>query len=251
MTRKLTELESWFLANDEIGEEFRGQFPPREVGHNISATYGEAFTLNRQNAILQFLHGDSEVINFTARLFAETMDVDLLKPYKMLTSWARKDPDLLRPPVLLFWIGNATVAMTCVIESLGGIVYHDFRPDGSPRDITFEIALRQYVEYALEAEESDTRYHRAKQHDYYEWLTQREYGDPMLGVPIRQDHPTKPLLSIGDIVTLPSRSRMRKRTAKTQSIPLRTAYGKKDTPQRNLRVEVFDRLNRSYVSHIL
>lgn len=251
MTRKMTELESWFLANDEKGEEFQGQFPPKNVTHNVGATYGEAFTLNRQNAILQFLHGDSDTITFAARLFAETAIVDLLKPYQMLVSWARRDPDLLRPPVLLFYIGNATVAMTCVIESLGGIVYHDFRDDGSPRDITFQITLRQYVPYSLESTESDTRYHLAKTHDYYEWLAQREYGDPMLGVTIRQNHPTKPILSVGDMVVLPSRSTMRKTTASAKSIVLRTAYGRKDTPQRDLRIEVFDRLNRSFVSHIL
>jgi hypothetical protein len=238
--------------NNDTTDEIQGQFPVLGVTQEVGSTYGESFALNRKTPILQFLHGNSERISFEGRLYAETAVDDLYKHIKLLLSWAERDEDLKRPPVLGFWVGNASLSLNCILESVSNIVYHSFRDDGSPRDITFTLNLREYVPYSLEIESGgETRYHRAKLHDYYEWLTQREYRDPMLGVYIRGQHPTKPSLAVGDVVKLPSIDSLRTVKVQPSSISLKTSFGRKDTVQRTLRILVQDRLNVSYVSHVL
>jgi hypothetical protein len=105
------------------------------------------------------------------------------------------------------------------------------------------------VPYSLEEMESETRWHRARLHDYYEWLAQREYGDPMKGVIIRNDQPTKLVLQPGEIVKLPSPGNLLGRVAAPASIALEGAFDREESPQRTLRISMFDRRNRSYVSH--
>ena len=243
----------WYLYNLDTDDKIEGQFPPEDTVQELSAAYAEESPLNRQHPIKQFLHGNSERVSFRGRLFAYTMDQSLVRPLRMLQSWTKRDKDLFRPPILHFWVGDSTLKIEqCVLEAISNIVYHDFRKDGSPRDISFTINLSEFVPFELIVEEGgDTRYHRARDRDYYEWLAQREYGDPMLGAAIRNDHPTQPLLEAGDVVKLPSASNMRKIVVKTQSLALRTAYGRKSTPQRDLRVAAFDRLNRVHYSHVV
>lgn len=248
----LSDLESWFLGNVDTGEQYQGQFPAEEVAHEVGATYGDVHSLNRQSAITQFLHGNIETLSLPTRLYAETAIDNLWDSLKMLLSWVKRDESLQRPPVLLFWIGDATVSMTCLLESVSGITYHSFRDDGSPRDVSFTLNLREFVDYLpFETGAGETRYHRARLHDYYEWLTQREYGDPMLGVVIRDRHPTKGALSVGDVVKLPDVDNLRTVRAEPTSIAMKTSFGRRETDQRNLRLEVLDRLNTTYYSHIL
>jgi len=247
-----SELESWFLVNLDTQEEIQGQFPPVEVTQDVSGTYGESHSLNRQSAITQFLHGNSDTISFQGRLFTEDIFQSISAKLKLLQSWVRRDPDKYRPPVLLFYVGDATLkADQCNLEALSGITYHSFRRDGSPRDVTFTINLREYVPFSLEVVAAgETRYHRARFRDYHEAIAQREYGNPMLGVVVRQQHPNKALLEVGDVVKLLSIDVMRKEKAKPTSIALKTAYGRRDTPQRALRIEVFDQRNIERTSYI-
>lgn len=257
MKFSLPELESWFLANDETLEEFQGQFPPQEINHEISAAWAEDYALNRQHSILSFLHGNAETLAFQARLFALDATDDIVKRFRMLVGWTKRDPDLKRPPILQFWIGNAAVSFRrCILEAVTGIVYHDFRSDGSPRDVEFTLNLREYHPYefvfmmAGESGTSQTRYHRARLHDYYEWIAEREYGDPMRGIEIRNNHPSKPNLQPADIVVLPSRENLSTSAPRPSSIALSTAFGRADTPQRALRQEMLDSRNRSFTSLI-
>jgi len=164
-----------------------------------------------------------------------------------------RDYALMRPPVLHFWVGDYTLKIdNCILESLSGITYHDFRDDGSPREISFTVNLREYTEFSLLVEAGgETRYHRAKEHDYYERITEREYGDPMLGVVIRDRHPTKPNLEVGEVVKLPSAEVMRGIVPQQTSLALQTAFGRRDTAQKRLRDLVFDRLNLVHTSHVI
>jgi len=252
---KLPELESWFLANDETLEEFQGQFPPQDIAHEITAAWGEDTALNRQHTILSFLHGNAETLSFQARLYALDALDDVTKRFKMLVGWVKRDPDLKRPPILQFWIGNAAVSFRrCILEAVTGIVYHSFRNDGSPRDIEFTLNLREYHPYEFvfqtPGETGQTRYHRARLHDYYEWLAQREYRDPMKGIQIRNAHPDKPNLQPADVVVMPSKDNLETGSPAPSSIALSTAFGRADTPQRSLRLSTFDSRNRSFTSLI-
>lgn len=244
----------WYLYNLDTDDKFEGQFPPEAVTQDLSAAFSESSALNRQNPIIQFLHGNSERVSFRGRLFAEDSTVNLIKPLRLLRKWTKRDPDLFRPPILHFWIGDSTVKLDqCLLESVAGISFQSFRDDGSPRDISFTINLREYVPYSLIAETGgETRYHRAREGDYYEWLAQREYGQPMHGVVIRDRHPDQEgVLDVNDIVKLPSPEAMRRVVAEPTSIALQTAYGRNDTPQRRLRIDMFDRRNKSHVSYVV
>jgi len=244
---------SWYLYNLDTDDKIEGQFPPEDLTQEMSVAFAEESPLNRQHPITQFLHGNAETISFRGRMYAEVATDDLTKPLRMLQSWTKRDPDLFRPPILHFWVGDSTVKVDqCILESLSGIEYRSFRDNGSPRDISFVVNLREYVPYSLLVEAGgETRYHQARDRDYYEWLCQREYDTPMLGVVIRDRHPDQGLLEAGNLVKLPSAETLRRAKAQTTSIALQTAYGRKDTPQRNLRISVFDRLNRTHTSHVV
>lgn len=244
---------SWFLYNLDTDDKIEGQFPPEDLRQEMGGTFAQESPLNRQHPITQFLHGDADTVSFRARLYAEVATDDLTKPLRMLQKWTQRDPDLFRPPILHFWVGDSTIKIDqCILERPLSLEYRSFRPDGSPRDIILTLNLREYVPYSLLVEAGgETRYHQARDRDYYEWLCQREYDTPMLGVVIRDRHPEQGLLEAGDIAKLPSAETLRKARAQTTSIALKTAYGRKDTPQRNLRVSVFDRLNRTHTSHVV
>jgi len=248
-------LNKWWLANDEIGEEIEGQFPAEDVNHDISATYAESTALSRQNAILHFVHGNSETVSFRGLFFADGSTENVYKIFAMLRSWAKVNPDLGRPPVLQFWVGDAHLALRqCVIEGISNIEYGEPRSDGSLRSVSFSIRLREYVAWSLDVENKpppETRYHTARSRDYYEMLTLREYGDADVGDIIRKRHPDKPNIRVADVIKLPSTAALRKETVEQTSIALKTAYRRAVSPQRTLRLQVFDARNRSYTSHIV
>jgi hypothetical protein len=73
----------------------------------------------------------------------------------------------------------------------------------------------------------------------------------MLGDVIRKRNPSQPLVTPGSTIPLPSVEAVRNVKVEPKSLQLATAYGKKDTPQRTLRIDIFNRRNVSYTSHIL
>ena len=243
----------WWLQNQDTGQLLKGQFEPVDQTKNIAANYAKHKALNKQVPIVHFLSGEADTITFQARLYRRdflfsSVDDDM----KTLESWSKRDVDLGRPPILSFWVGDGHLGLkSCVIENLSA-VYAAPTALGASRDVTVNISLLQYEPYSLESESGgETRYHRAKIRDYYEILTFEEYGDPLLGDVIRKRHPTKPNIKIADIIKLPSYAVIRKELIQPKSIPLETAYGKKETQQRTLRLAVFDRTNREFTSHVI
>lgn len=247
-------VRTWFLKNEDSGQELQGQFEPENLVDNVGVKYAKINALNRQNPIVQFISGDARTVTFVARLFArDSLFKDAKDSYDLLKKWAERDPNLERPPILSFWVGDGMMSMAlCVIESLGGITFDRPTFGGAWRGATLPITLLKYEPFSLESVEGgETRYHRAKFQDYYEMLTYREYGDAMIGDVIRKRHPSKPNIQIGDIIKLPSVQTLRRERTSTKSIPLQTAYGRKETPQRRLRLEMFEKRDRDYVSHIV
>ncbi len=82
-------------------------------------------------------------------------------------------------------------------------------------------------------------------------LTYREYGNPLLGDAIRKIHPTQPNLVAGNIVKLPSLAGLRSVVIEPKSIALQTATSRKNTPQKTLRTEMFEKRSGNYVSHVI
>lgn len=202
---RLFKFDQWNLVNLDTGLHVKGGFPAESVTENHSAEWAKHWALNRQEAIMQFLHGGDTTISFEAMLWKESVAQSIDGQLEIIRSFIRRDKITGRPPVLEFWVGDAHLSMICVMESLS--VRHG-RPNflGNLQEVRLSISLAKYVPFIVgQATNFDTRYHIARRGDTYEMLCQREYGLPQLGVVIRQRHPTMPLAPTpGGIVKLPS-----------------------------------------------
>lgn len=248
-------LRVWNLFNTDSKELLQGQFHPEDMTMDVSSSYNEKFSLNRQHAITQFLHGDVETISFRSRFVATTAIENLEDHLATLKSFVRRDDSAFRPPILEFSVGNGGFALfdnQCILKSLSGIRYHRPTFAGGLRHVEFTVNLREYKEATIkDLAIGNTRFHRAKFADYYEALTEREYGNPLLGDVIRKLHPDKPNIQTGNVITLPTESKLRRTKITQTSIPLLTGFGRPETAQKALRRRIFDARNRSKVSFVL
>jgi hypothetical protein len=208
--------------------------------------------LGRQLPILTFLNGKADTVSFNARFFRRDIaHSDPQERLEKLIEWTQTDSQLLRPPSVIFMLGTGNLVMESIVTGVTGIRYDE--PDwlGFIRQVQFTVALKRFVPFKFDTTSvTETRYHRSAQGDYYELVCQREYNNPALGDTIRKRHPTQPLLDVGDVVKLPSIEGIRTERPKQTSIALRTAYGRKDTAQKRLRIEWFNRRNTTFVSHL-
>lgn len=245
-------MKVWRLSNLDSNEVLEGQFEAEGLSEEVSTSWAQFTSLNRQNPILQFVHGNADTLSFTGRLFRNNaLDSSPQDKLDKLKLWSRIDSSVRRPPILQFSVGDGHVSINCVIV---GISIRYSRPDffGGLRDVTFNVSLLQFSTFSLDDEEqTDTRYARASERDYYEMLAYKEYGNPILGDIIRKDHPDKQRLQPGDIVKLPSIEGIRDKEVTQTSTILKTAFGKRDTAQKRLRLSFFDKRSTSYVSHLL
>lgn len=252
-TKFIPNLRTWFLENLDTSQVIQGQFAPQTTNENVGANWATHTTLGRDNNIIQFLNNAPPNISFEGLFYRDAAtDSDPNEKLAELKSWARVNASVRRPPVLHFYVGDGHVGMTSVIHSITNIAYE--RPDvfGRLRSVSFRVELLKYTHFSLDDEGvKDTRYARAKERDTYELLAQREYGNPLLGDYIRKLHPKQPTLTTGATVRLPSIERVRTQRVAQTSIPLRTGFGQRDTPQRALRLQWFTRRSASKVSHIV
>lgn len=244
---KMLSTRTWTLQNNDTFEQIIGQFPAEGISRDVGANWTEISSLNRQNPILQFISGKAETLSISARFFRrdmsdETVDVKTNK----LISWTKRDQRKGRPPILTFWIGDGTVVvMQVILEGISGMQYSAPNFFGGVREVKFTLNLRQHTPFSTtDKEVTDTRYHRTKEGQYYELIAEEEYGNPLLGDVIRKldYHVGKQLLRPGDVVKLPSIEGVRTQKVTQTSNVLKTAYGKKETPQRNLRLAYFKKL---------
>ena len=244
----------WYIRNEETGETLQGQFPAKGLTLEVGSNYVQHTALNRQSAILQYLNGKNDTLTFQSMFYSLDATTDFLIEDRInkLISWARRDSANGRPPVVTFWVGNGFVEQTSVIDSVAGITFEEPTVTGGLRQVSFTVNLLKHEEFDLnETEITETRYHRARERDYFELLCYYEYDTPTLGDVIRRRHPETPNLQPGDIVKLPSVQAIRTEKLTQRSIALKTAFGRKSTPQRTLRQKFFDLRSDSYVSHIV
>jgi len=251
---KMLSLKSWTLKNTEDGTTLKGQFPAEDVTRSVGGNWSEIQALNRSNAFLQFLNGKSQTLSVQSRFFKRDMfDDSPVDKVEKLIEWTQSTIRFRRPPMLTFILGDGLgLQMDCVCTGVTGIKYGMPNSLGGIREVQFtmeflRVSGRQTA-FSSEQEVTDTRYAHAKDGDYYELLCQEEYGDPMIGVIIRQRNPTKPLLSAGDIIALPALEGVRGSVPSQQSIPLKGAYGRKDTIQKQLRLQFFNKRSTNYTT---
>jgi hypothetical protein len=250
-TRFIPNFKVWNLHNLDSGEILQGQFEAENVGRDIETNWGQFTSLNRQNPILQFLNGSADKVSFDGRFFRNhALDSTPDQKLDLLIAWTRIVPWLRRPPILQFWVGDGHMMMNCVVTNVK-LTYA--RPDffGGMRDVAFSVSLLEFTPFSLDdAEQTDTRYARARDRDYFELLAFEEYGNPMIGDVIRKMHASLQSLEPGDVVKLPSIEGVRSKQVKQTSIPLQSGFGREDTPQRRLRLQFFQKRSNKYVSHL-
>jgi len=264
-------LDSWSLVNIATGESIEGQFHAEELTENISQKYATHTSLSRQNPNVQFVSGEPNTISFNAKLFDNGIGdnvqvntrgsigqglkvVTLKERLQILKRFAKVDPDLRRPPVLTFHVGDGSEISfaKCVITSLGGISYARPKGTGGMREATLSINILEYHEYKIEdGTEAETRYHNVTEGEYYEMLTFREYQEPGIGDVIRKRHPKQPNIQVGDTVKLPAFRAIQTEQVQQTSVALKNGWGKRDTPQKRLRQAILDSRNRVYISHVI
>jgi len=250
----LLKTATWTITNTETGEVFIGDFPhdgfTRNTGSNISRTT----SLNRQNPILQFLNGKEETLSLKSRFYMRDItSSDPAAKVDKLVSWSQLDSIVRRPPVCLFMLGtSSSLTKQVIIESVTDIEYNQPTFLGDVRHVTFTMNMIVYVPFSVDdTQNTDTRYARAKEGDYYELLAQQEYGNPMLGVVLRQRSINVPLIGTGDIVVLPSIEGIRTSVPQQQSIQLAGAFGRKQSDTRDHRIAWFKLRSTPYTSFVV
>lgn len=249
-----TNIRKWFMRNEDTGEMLIGQFAPKNVELNVKNNYAQHTTLSRSRAILMFLSSESDTLNFSSMFFAMHADdaQRVEDSINKLLLWSKPSLAFGAPPPVTFWIGNGHLERLCVIDSISGISYGEPTGDGAIRQVSFTVNLLEYHPFTLQDTELfETRYHRGRERDYYEMLCFREYKQPLLGDIIRKRHPTQPNVTPGSTIKLPSIEAIRTKKPAPTSIALVGAFGRKDTPQRELRIDMFNRRNRVHVSHVI
>jgi hypothetical protein len=246
--------DSWVIRNQETGETLVGDFPHESLVRGVSNNIATITSLNRQRPILQFLNGEVQTLGLKARFRQNTaVQPDPSLKMETLIKWAQLDPLVRRLPVCLFAMGNdSQLTREVVIRAVTNIDYSQATRLGVTREISFDLEMWLHTPFSMdEVQETDTRYARVKERQYYELLAQEEYGSPMLGVIIRQRHPRLLVPVPGDIVKLPSIEGVRHETPSPQSTLFKSAFGRRDTPARQLRQEFFDRHSGPYTSFLV
>jgi hypothetical protein len=181
------------------GMRISGQFTPVNVTHTLGSNVVEAGGYSRSNPLVQWVGGVLETLSFEARLWSEHRDdqtartkIELLKLLRL------PHAPLNRPPLTRFFWGDAIPGgMPCFVESLGGVQYDEIRPDGSIRGATLSINLKRFTQFTIERVTTSpmerTPIHEVKNGDTYEMIALHRYGDPLLGVPLRQQNPRYPM----------------------------------------------------------
>lgn len=251
---KMLSLKTWSLKNNEDGTVLKGQFPAEQVSRSVGANFAEIQALNRSNAFIQFLNGKTQTLSVKSRFFKrDLLDDSPVEKVDKLIEWTQSTVRFRRPPILTFYLGDGLgLQMDVVCKDITGIEYSEPNALGGIRQVSFTMEFMQVSggqnSVSGEQEVTDTRYAHAKEGDYYELLCEQEYGDPMIGVVIRQRNPTMALLEPGDVIALPALEGVRGLTPQQQSIALKTAFGRKDTLQRQLRIQFFNKRAGDYTT---
>lgn len=195
----------WYMIVAEEGRVFKrgsrlsGQFTAQQVQHNIGAKITENAGFSRQSPIISWVGGNADSFTFQARLFSEHEDdLSPRKKYEIMKALMKRDEQLGRPPLVLFFWGNLIPdGFKCMIESIGNISYDELTNAGNFRGATLNISLKKWTEFKIEqvpiSSTERTPVYIVKDGDTYEMIAYRMYGDPLLGVLLAQMNKRSPI----------------------------------------------------------
>jgi len=196
----------WTLEDLDRGVTIVGQFIPQGVTKTVEGSIAQAGSQNAQFPILQWTSGELEVITFSARLWAtDSTDFSVEDRLDALENLVKRQEDLDRPPVCTFaWGDVSSLVVDGLVKAIGRSTYDEIRNDGTLRGVSLQITLWRYepLEFTVTdpaLPERMTRIRRAKQADTYESIALDEYGNPLLGVLLRQLNPRIPGMELADL----------------------------------------------------
>jgi hypothetical protein len=182
----------------ERGTRITSQFGPTSFRRTKTSKSASSGGYSMPHEINQWIGGGQETISMEVRLFSmHSQDQTARDKYTILKDLAEPNPDLGRPPILLFFWGNIIPdGFPCYIDGWGDEQFDEIRPDGSIRGVTLQLTLRRYTDFFIEQEAAEpqerTPTQVAKDGDTYELIAGRHYGDPMYGVLLRRMNSRKP-----------------------------------------------------------
>jgi hypothetical protein len=168
-----------------------GQFMAEEYREDVTTTWAAISIPKRAAPVDQWIRGDTRSATFNAKLFDTTGQGNLDAAIALLERATQQDLTLGRPPLFRFVWGS--LSYDCVVESLGDVRYDEVWNDGRIKGVVFTIRLRRQLD-PLVVQATDpskpphlSLYKPALDGDTYEAMAARQYGDPDLGVYLRQD----------------------------------------------------------------
>lgn len=239
--RRVRDAKIWHLLvgedvptiNMRAGDRIYGQFTPQDFTEDLGANVPDAGGFSRSSPLVQWVGGTAETLTFQARLFSEHSDDNTAKDkYEKLKLLRIALPPLNRPPITNFFWGNVFPGgVPCFVQSLGGVRYDEIRSDGSIRGLTLNITLKKItyfrIERTIQSPTEQTPVHVVRDGETYEMIAYRQWGDPLLGVPLRRMNPRFPMekwapraladLSANEQIKLYERSELTKKRIKPES----------------------------------
>ncbi len=254
----LSSAASWTLEGQDKGfsEKFVGDLPPMGMEENVGSTLGDTSSIGKAVPAPQWLHGDTEVFTFTARLWARNSFKNVKQQVEVLKSFARKSDELKRAPIFLFSAGTE-ISFTCFVRGVKFKYDDTLRSDGSIRGAIVDITL-QKIEEKIKGDAGTSlaskikfvagvvggaagivasvkklknipggslhtidRTILVKQGMTFESIAKQEYGNPLLGDILRRTQPELADLQTGDVVELVDATEIKQMPVTQQAIPLR------------------------------
>lgn len=241
---------TWSLVSLDKGTKLVGQFEPQNLTESVGGVWASESTIGLDQPILQFIRGEQETISCDVKLWAKHNGFDkrrgpigalataldnavdnaavstalhgdnIAETRDKIRDLCRRDPDLGRPHIYLFSVGEE-FSQQVVVKSVGGIRYDAMRPeDGSLRSVLFHLEMLRYVEYdttSLLQTVSESLIIPVRDGDDYETIAWRLYGDARLGEVLRRRNPDKRKLVIGDLIHIPPINKVRAELSQTSS----------------------------------
>ena len=196
----------WTLTDLDFDIEIVGQYIAQSVSRSITANIGESAVYNADESIEQFVHGNSDTIDFEGRFHSSDFtDFSVEDRLDALEGLIRRNDDLGRPPVCLLTIGDIpSLTKQVLVTAIGPISYNEPDLSGRNQGATFTISLIAYQELEYEATDptvpqSFTRIRRARKGDTYESIAQDEYGNAEFGILLRQLNPRLPGMDLTEL----------------------------------------------------
>lgn len=169
----------------------KGQFIPEDYTEHLATVWNDLEIPTRIEPLMQWAHGEAETTSFTTRLWAETMLDNVGDQIDAIRAAVIPLQAYGRPP--LYWFQWGKLGYKVLVMSVGGIRFTELWPDGRVKGVQFQITLRRWND-TLTIKELDPTAPVTKslhkpivQYDTYESLAGRYYGDPMIGVLLRQE----------------------------------------------------------------